>query len=121
LVLAAVLAVIFHPYGWIFVGVGITVLGLLGGLVYNFVTKRQLQGRIILKDTLTEAVNTVDFSGMVGKEGTAVTILRPYGEADFNGIRMEVASTGTMIERGAKVRVLETQGTKVVVGLVAGN
>ncbi|MCL2204279.1 MAG: hypothetical protein FWB88_10125 [Defluviitaleaceae bacterium] len=122
LVLSAILAVIFHPNGWLFVGCGVVVLGLLGGLVYNFVTRRQLQGRVILNDTLAEDTDVVgDLSGMVGKEGTAVTILRPYGEADFNGIRMEVASKGPMIERGAKIRVLETQGTKVVVGVVDGN
>lgn len=122
LVLSAILAVIFHPNGWIFVGFGVVVLGLLGGLVYNFITKRQLQGKFFLNDALAEDPDAVgDLSGMVGKEGTTVTILRPYGEADFNGIRMEVASTGSMIERGAKIRVLETHGTKVVVGVVDGN
>ncbi|MCL2498972.1 MAG: NfeD family protein [Defluviitaleaceae bacterium] len=122
LVLSAVLAVIFHPNGWIFVGFGVMTLGLLGGFVYNFVTKRQLQGRVILNDNLAEDPDAVgDLSGMVGKEGVAVTILRPYGEAEFNGIRMEVAAVGTMIDLGTKVKVLETQGTKVVVGVTDGN
>jgi membrane-bound serine protease (ClpP class) len=122
LVISAVLTVLFHPSGWLFVGVGVMVLGLLGGLVYNFVTKRQLQGRLLLNENLAEDTSAVgDLSGMVGKEGTAVTILRPYGEADFNGIRMEVTAVGTIIERGAKVRVLETHATKVIVGVVDGN
>jgi membrane-bound ClpP family serine protease len=122
LVLSAILAVIFHPNGWLVVGLGIMTLGLLCGLVYNFVTKRQLQGRFMLNDNLAEDPNAVgDLSNMVGKEGTAVTLLRPYGEADFNGIRMEVASVGKLIERGTRIRVLETQGTKVVVGVVDGN
>jgi len=122
LVVSAVLAFIFHEYGWVFVGIGIVVLGLAGGLVFNFVTKRQLQGQVVLNDTLAEDKDAVgDLSAMVGKEGVAVSILRPYGEADFNGIRMEVSSTGVMIARGAKVRVQETQGTKIIVSEVGGN
>ena len=122
LMLSATLAVIFHPHGWLFVGFGIMILGLLGGLVYNFVTKRQLQGRFMLNDNLAEDPNAVgDLSGMVGKEGVAATILRPYGEADFNGIRMEVAAVATMIAKGTRIKVMETQGTKIVVAAVDGN
>lgn len=122
LMTAAVLTIIFHDYWWIILGIGVMALGLIGGLVYNFVTKRQLQGRVILNDTLAEDADAVgDLSAMVGREGTAVSILRPYGEADFNGIRMEVSSTGPMVERGAKIRVLETQGTKIIVSEVHGN
>jgi len=122
LVLSAVLAVIFHPHGWLFVGLGVMVLGLLGGFLYNFVTKRQLQGRFMLNDNLAEDLSAVgDLSGMVGKEGVAATILRPYGEADFNGIRMEVAAVATMIARGTRIKVMETQGTKIIVAAVDGN
>jgi membrane-bound ClpP family serine protease len=122
LVFSAVLAVIYHPHGWLVVCFGVSVLGLLGGILYHFVTKRQLQGRVILKDTLQEDINTIgDLSSLIGKEGTTVTILRPYGEADFNGIRMEVSSGGPMIARGTKIRVMETQGTKIIVSEEGGN
>jgi membrane-bound ClpP family serine protease len=122
LVVSAILTFIFHDYGWVFVGIGVVVLGLAGGLVFNFVTKRQLQGRIVLNDTLAEDKDAVgDLSAMVGKVGVTVSILRPYGEADFNGIRMEVSSGGPMIARGTKIRVMETQGTKIIVSEEGGN
>ena len=122
LVLSAIITVIWHDYGWFFVGAGVAVLGLLVGLVYNFITKRQLQGRFLLKDNLAEDTSIIgDLSGLVGKEGRAISILKPYGEADFNGIQMEVSSNGAFIERGAKIRVLETQGRKVIVGEINGN
>lgn len=122
LVASAVITVIFHERGWIFVGIGVTTLALLGGLVYNFVTKRQLQGRVIHKDALALPPDELgDLSALVGREGIAMTHLRPYGEADFGGMRVEVASTGSMIERGSKVRVLETQGTKIIVSETGGN
>ena len=122
LVAAGILVFVFHDYGWVFVGVGVMVLGLIGGLIYNFVTKRQLQGRIIMNDTLAEDTNVLgDVSALVGKEGVTMSILRPYGEADFNGTRVEVSSNGPMIARGTKVRVLETQGTKIIVSEVGGN
>lgn len=122
LVLSAIITVIWHDYGWFFVGAGVAVLGLLVGFVYNFVTKRQLQGRFFLNDNLAEDTSIVgDLSSWVGKEGTAISILKPYGEADFNGVHMEVASTGAFIERGARIKVVETQGRKVVVSEVGGN
>ena len=122
LMISAVLAVIFHPMGWLVVGICFAGLLLVCGLMYNFVTKRQLAGRVILNDTLAEDSTTIgDIAGMVGKIGTAVTILRPYGEVDFNGVRLEVSSHGPMVEKGAKVRVTETQGTKIIVVPVEGN
>jgi len=122
LIASAVITFIFHEYGWIFVGIGFMALALLCGLMYNFVTKRQLQGRVILNDNLAEDANVVgDLSAMVGREGTAVSRLRPYGDADFQGMRMEVSSEGAIIERGAKIRVLSTQGSKIIVGEMGGN
>ena len=122
LFVAAIIAVIFHPMGWLVVGIGFAAILLICGLLFNFVTRRQLAGRVILNDTLAEDSNTLgDIAGMVGKVGVAVTLLRPYGEVDFNGVRLEVSSSGPMLEKGTKVRVTETQGTKIVVVPVDGN
>ena len=63
----------------------------------------------------------VDVKGFVGKEGKTVTLLRPYGDVDFNGIRMQVSSDGPFIDKGTKVQVIETQGTKIIVRAVEEN
>ena len=63
----------------------------------------------------------VDVKGFVGREGKTVTLLRPSGDVDFNGVRMQVSSDGPFIEKGVKVRVIETHGNKIVVREVEEN
>jgi len=62
-----------------------------------------------------------DLSGFMGKEGRTVTLLRPSGDVDFNGLRMQVSSDGPFIEKGTKVCVIEIQATKIIVRAVEGN
>jgi membrane-bound serine protease (ClpP class) len=121
LVASAILAVLFVPGGWFLVGINLAVLGVSTLVLFSYIRSKQLQGKIILSDALAEDLPTIDYAGLVGKEGKTVTLLRPYGEADFNGIRVEVSSNGTMIERGSRVRVTETQANKVIVSLIDGN
>ena len=120
LVASAVLAVVFLD-AWFFVGVNSTILALSVFFLLAFIKRRQFHGKIILNENLSEDLPMIDLSGLVGKEGKAMTVLRPYGEADFNGVRVEVCASDTMIERGARVKVTETQANKVVVVLVDGN
>lgn len=51
----------------------------------------------------------------VGKEGIALTPLRPSGTADFDGVRLDVLTRGDFIERGSKVTVEEINGKKIIV------
>ena len=121
LVASAILAVIYVPGGWILVGINLAVIGVSTLILFSYIKRKQLQGKIILAEALAEDLPAIDYAGLVGKEGKAVTLLRPYGEADFNGIRVEVSSGGTMIERGARIRVTETQANKVIVSQIDGN
>ena len=74
---------------------------------------------MILKEV--DEAPQVDVSSFVGKEGKAITLLKPYGDVDFNGVRMQVSSYGPFIDKGTKVRVIETQGSKIIVRAVDGN
>jgi len=121
LVASSVLAVIFVPGGWFFVGISLTVLALATFIFFSYIRRKQMQGKVILNEALAEDLPTIDYAGLIGKVGKAVTLLRPYGEADFNGIRVEVSTDGNMIEHGAKIQVVSTQGTKVIVKEVNGN
>jgi membrane-bound serine protease (ClpP class) len=82
--------------------------------------KKQLQGKLILSETL-EVPRVENLSEYMGKEGKAATLLKPFGEVDFNGVRVQVTSNGPMIEVGTKVRVIETQSNKIIVCAVEGN
>jgi len=52
---------------------------------------------------------------LVGSEGTIESDCRPTGVARLGGRRIDVVSRGELIERGARVRVLEVKGNRVVV------
>jgi len=50
-----------------------------------------------------------------GDTGLAVTALRPYGTAEFDGNRVEVTADQGYLPNGSAVRVREIQGTRIVV------
>jgi len=52
---------------------------------------------------------------LAGKEGVAENFLRPIGTATIDGRRVDVQSRGEPIEAGARVRVIEIEGNRVVV------
>lgn len=62
----------------------------------------------------TAAVDVRDRS-LVGKIGVAENLLRPVGTIHIEGRRVDVVSRGEPIEAGARVRVLEVEGNRVVV------
>ena len=56
-----------------------------------------------------------DMSVFVDREGTASTVLRPTGIADFDGVRLNVSSEGDYIPAGTKVRIISVEGQKILV------
>lgn len=55
---------------------------------------------------------------VVGAIGTTSSELRPSGTVDLDGERVDVVTEGEFIDRGARVRVVEVEGNRVVVELV---
>jgi membrane-bound ClpP family serine protease len=53
--------------------------------------------------------------GLEGKEGVALSSLRPAGVAMIEGRRVDVVTRGEFLDPGARVRVLEFSGNRVVV------
>jgi membrane-bound serine protease (ClpP class) len=52
---------------------------------------------------------------LLGKNGVALTALRPAGTAVFDGKRTDVVTEGGFVEKGQPVTVVEIEGLKVVV------
>lgn len=52
---------------------------------------------------------------LVGRTGTAATVLRPTGTIELEGERYDVVTEGEFVDMGAAVRVLYVQGNRVVV------
>ena len=59
--------------------------------------------------------STQDLAVFMDKEGTASTVLRPAGIADFDGVRLNVSSEGDYIPAGTKIRIIKVEGAKILV------
>lgn len=84
---------------------------------------RRVWSRLILKDsTSTEGgyvSQPTSINQLVGKEGVALTDLRPSGAALLDGKRTDVLTEGEFIRRGTAVRVIKVDGSSVVVSPMA--
>lgn len=118
---AAVLTWIQHGY-MAGLGVGIILLVIVGVAIYISI-KSAAKGRIsrsalILKGAQTRAegfVATDEYDKYLNKEGVTLTVLRPAGMAEIEGERVNVVSLGTYIDQGARIRVREVEGSRVMV------
>jgi membrane-bound serine protease (ClpP class) len=65
-------------------------------------------------------VTSSDFSDLRGKEGIAISFLRPAGIAEIQGRRVDVLTQGDFIAQGTPVRVTRVEGSRIFVEAVAG-
>jgi len=54
-----------------------------------------------------------------GEEGVALTKLRPAGMARIGGKKVSVVTEGIFVDKGVKIKVLEVEGSRVVVRKIA--
>ncbi|GAH71886.1 unnamed protein product, partial [marine sediment metagenome] len=52
---------------------------------------------------------------LLGKEGVALTTLRPSGRAEFGEEVLDVVADGEFIAPGARIKVIRVGGNRVVV------
>jgi membrane-bound serine protease (ClpP class) len=121
LVASAILALIYVDGAWLLVGLNVAVLATAVAVFFTLMRRKQFHGKIVLSDALSEDLPAVDLESLVGKIGKTMTLLRPYGEAEFGGVRVEVCSDGTLVERGTNIKVKEVLQGKVIVSIVDGN
>lgn len=56
-----------------------------------------------------------DMSALLGKEGIALTVLRPAGTGQFSGQRLDVVTEGNFMEKGTKIKIVRIDGRRIVV------
>lgn len=56
-----------------------------------------------------------DLSRYVGREGVAVSMLRPSGVAKIDGDRMDVITDCEYIEKGTKIKVIKAKAGRIIV------
>ncbi|HKB15423.1 MAG TPA: NfeD family protein, partial [Planctomycetota bacterium] len=100
------------------VGVGFGVWG-----VARFLPSIPFVGRLVLLPpsprTGTAALLETGAVELVGAAGLAVTDLRPAGKVEVSGRLLDAQTTGDFVGRGARVRVVEVSGNRVLVEGIA--
>lgn len=94
------------------------VLGIALTLVLHSATKGRLSKTLVLSDSLKKELGfegTEDLKFFLDKEGKAVTVLRPAGTADFDGVKLDVVSEGEFIQKDTKVKIIKVEGRRIVV------
>ena len=88
------------------------------GLMLRYGGDSKAWSRLILADNLNREsgyTSTSEKAHLVGKTGTAATMLRPAGIADIEDDRLDVVSEGGFIPAGKKVRVVKVEGSRIIV------
>lgn len=73
---------------------------------------------LFLRDSTTAAegyISALPRGELVGREGRATSDLRPAGTASFEGERLDVVTEGEFVKSGTVVRVLRSDGYRLVV------
>ncbi len=101
-------------------GLAVTLISLaLAGIAISVSIKSAATGKLskselILKE-VTHPVEHEEAEALLGKEGVTATVLNPVGFAEFDGVRLNVVSEGSYLEKGVPVRVQQVEGSKIIV------
>lgn len=107
----------------VWLGAGVVcalLLGLLTSLLsFRLLPKRDLWERLTLRDRLTKesgyrSMNTA-YERLVGKEGKALTDMRPSGTIEIDGERYSAVSDGTWVKKDSRIKVESVSGTRILV------
>lgn len=107
----------FGPQGGFLSAVVIVVLAGVGvGLWIRFFPRTAMGRHLTLAaDGRDFKAPSAEWKVLVGHEGVTHTPLRPGGIAIIDGRRVDVIAEGAWIEAGRRIRVLQVEGSRVVV------
>ena len=74
--------------------------------------------KMILNDDIPKTKN--DLSHLVGKEGLAITLLRPSGAIEIDNNRYDVVTEGEYIAKGEKIKVVDFKDGHLIVEKTGG-
>ncbi|GEN31089.1 membrane-bound ClpP family serine protease [Cerasibacillus quisquiliarum] len=95
-------------------------IGATSSLLFLKVFKRRsMWTKITLKDQLTTEAGYISmnqaYSDLLGKEGTTITDMRPVGTIQIQGKEYSAITNGYWISKGTSIRVVEVDGTKILI------
>ena len=93
-------------------------LGIMFAIILRVLSKGKLKSSIILKEELRTDkgyTSSSDMNYLLGRQGIALTDLRPSGTAEIEGKDYDVVSEGRYILKGTRLKVVKVQGSKIIV------
>ncbi|MBN1838029.1 MAG: hypothetical protein JW820_19380 [Spirochaetales bacterium] len=106
--------------GSIYLGAAIVVLPVLIVLYFrymprSFVGKRLIQHEVQEREAGYASYTAERYEGLVGKQGNAVTVLRPVGTVLIDGSKYSAVTAGEYVEKDQPVVVTRVEGSRIVV------
>ncbi|MEW6195097.1 MAG: NfeD family protein [Bacteroidota bacterium] len=98
----------------VFVGSSVIIFFLL-----KYLPKTEMLNKLILKEQVAAKSGYAakpSLADLIGKEGIALTDLRPSGTALIENNRVDVVTEGDYINRDSGIKVKSVEGSKIVVG-----
>ena len=125
--ITAILASIFLTFGnitqatySILIALGVSIIGLL--LLIKYIPSTRTWRKFILsteqKKELGYTVGTKDLKLLSGKEGIAITPLRPSGIVEVNGKKLNALTRGEYVDSNTKIKIISVEGNKIVIEAV---
>jgi membrane-bound ClpP family serine protease len=100
----------------------VIILLLLAALVLFIILRSAKKGKLSKKLILWSAAKkesgysaSSNNDDLIGKEGIALTVLRPAGLGEFDGNRIDIVTDGTYIEEGTRIKIIRIEGNRIVV------
>ncbi len=93
-------------------------LGVMLSVILGLLYSGKLKSPIILSDQQNKSEGYLSFDNlnhMVGKQGFALTDLRPSGTGSFEGNNYDVISEGKYIRKDTKLIIYKAEGSKLIV------
>ncbi len=97
----------------------LAILGVMAVVILRSLKKGRLQKSVfVLKDSInvgSTELSDADMQALVGKTGVCLNTLRPSGNAEIDGRKLDVVSSGEFIQKGAAVEVEKVEGLRILV------
>jgi len=106
-------------------GLAVTLIALaIAGISVSVSIKSAASGKLsrsaLILNGVTQTMDHEETEALVGKQGVTATVLNPVGFAEFDGVRLNVVSEGSYLEKGCKVQVTKVEGSKISVREIKG-
>lgn len=86
-------------------------------LIVTFLVKKGIMNsnlkEVVLQSDISK--DLADYSQLVGKEGKTLTVLRPAGVIELDSKRYDAITVGQFIEKDSPIRIVKTEGSKIIV------